>query len=1309
MIRYCYKCEAEVELLEDEVSNAGICSVCGTVLLRSASKLSPGTMLNGFQIINEIGRGGMGIVYRANQLNLDREVAVKVLADDLANDEEFVENFFKEARAAASLNHQNIVQVYDAGMTTEGIYYFVMELIDGDTIESRLDKEVRLEPDEAVYLALKVSQALDYAWKAKQLTHGDIKPDNIIMNRDGSVKLADLGLAKCVHEEFSASGLMATPLYAPPEVIKSEYELIGCHSDMYSLGVTLFQMLAGTPPFPNDSTDAILQKHLTETPPSLLSYNPRLSESLVDLVNKLLEKNPEDRPVSWREVCNVLESIEEAEPELEIHNNEHHEQHKVFRAGSHLQGRGGHRPQKQMVLQTSGKGNFGKRLVFVAVVAILVVATLVFINKNRDSSNVGKDDDFDIVGDDSAVGGSIANVEVSSRERFEHIREKFASKPLKRQISILEKFLKEEGDKAPLAARDLMVDLKRKLEVQVSARKREGFKERVKGVERYVSSLDAKKLSDSQIDEVREKLHEVEKMRAELASEDYLSGCDAFESRLVELKSRLKSCVDDYDKRSRLAKLAAEKERIRQLEESRSADTYYAIIAAFRRDGVLGNFKLSLSAWLNSVGNLSNDYVIRGRFLHKLFAKFRSVNDCIFKNASVLCGKKLPSSICPEKYRGFKVKKVTKLGFVFSSNRGKVIIEKKLNWSKMGLKRLSNLIIEMYLVRKSGIDEDTFNTFMMYLLLKQPELLSGRFEKIRFPSDESRGMWKNISVDFNNAERESTVAMHFSKLLKMVEDGDIANAAEYYHEVKNEIESTDFEKRHLGELKVLTLKLFSLSPEMMACNAMRMRAINRGSSEKTAGILVLQGRYWNVLVEKQRRKLTELKLDCYKELLGSQNLTSSNHCAPFFEWSHEVDGCALAYYRFLEKSSIFGGRKNLANAFYFASALQIGDWEIVKKYFSDLTQGTVSSIQNNQKYTEWAGSLGFAVGVVADRYFQPKKSGAALKYLRDLSSVGGKSELMVLNTALSLELAMMTGKNNMALEIGKDYKYKAGALMDAETRIVMLSFLALLESSQNSDKRIEDIYLHVLRKNMKLRSSSYDDRTWCDIAIEILKGDITQRRLDELEKTNCKYKDTALRIIMAAFARNLYSGSGFNEKITVRILKFLRKNSGSGFYASATRRSLFLMELSFAKNITELRYVLSESMKDYAVSGLYYYPELVVLWSGCDYLDGVFDIKKTVGNIEQYFAASLLVSDNFKQLSKLILDKGFSKRIGEMMRSGAFSRAYICIMLEKILNYKEHSKRGDIENGFNVVKDHYSWEEKLFMRNLDKILLNRSN
>ena len=309
---FCPKCqqlEPTSAQRRDDGSVTHLCKKCGSAIpLRR--DLKPGEVVAGFEIEEELGRGAMGIVYQARQTNLDREVAIKILSDDSASDEVYVERFFREARAAASLSHPNVVQAYDAGVTDDGIYYFVMEKVTGENLDLVLNNLGPLNVMQALDIFLSVANALSYAWTRNQLSHGDIKPENIIMRLNGKVKLADFGLARRAKDaDLADEDIRATPAYAPPEIIRGDKDVPGFKSDMYSFGATAYHVLAGHEPFVGTDPAKVCAMQLTDVQVPLSKLNPNIPQRLSDLVDELMEKEPEDRPASWTDVVAELKEI----------------------------------------------------------------------------------------------------------------------------------------------------------------------------------------------------------------------------------------------------------------------------------------------------------------------------------------------------------------------------------------------------------------------------------------------------------------------------------------------------------------------------------------------------------------------------------------------------------------------------------------------------------------------------------------------------------------------------------------------------------------------------------------------------------------------------------------------------------------------------------------------------------------------------------------------------------------------------------------------------------------------------------------
>lgn len=262
-----------------------------------------GMLMGGrYEILEKIGTGGMSDVYKAKDHKLNRFVAVKVLKQEFSENTNFVSKFRSEAQAAAGLMHPNIVNVYDVG-EENGIYYIVMELVEGITLKKYIEKKARLSVKEAISIAIQVSMGIEAAHN-NHIIHRDIKPQNIIISKDGKVKVTDFGIAKAATSNTITSNVMGSVHYTSPEQARGGYS--DEKSDIYSLGITLFEMLTGRVPFNGETTVVIAIKHIQDTMPSPREYVPEIPVSVEQIVFKCTQKSPDRR---YQKVTDVIDDL----------------------------------------------------------------------------------------------------------------------------------------------------------------------------------------------------------------------------------------------------------------------------------------------------------------------------------------------------------------------------------------------------------------------------------------------------------------------------------------------------------------------------------------------------------------------------------------------------------------------------------------------------------------------------------------------------------------------------------------------------------------------------------------------------------------------------------------------------------------------------------------------------------------------------------------------------------------------------------------------------------------------------------------
>ena len=259
-----------------------------------------------YEIIRLIGEGGMANVYLAYDTILERNVAVKVLRGDLADDEKFVRRFQREAISASSLSHPNIVEMYDVG-EDNGNFYIVMEYIDGKTLKQLIKKRGHLTASEAVDIMCQLTDGLAHAHDS-YIIHRDIKPQNIMILEDGLVKITDFGVAMALNASdlTQTNSVMGSVHYLPPEQAAGKGSTI--KSDIYSLGIVLYEMLAGTMPFRGETAVEIALKHIKNPMPSIRKINPKIPQALENVILKATAKNPKNRYNNVRELYDDLKT-----------------------------------------------------------------------------------------------------------------------------------------------------------------------------------------------------------------------------------------------------------------------------------------------------------------------------------------------------------------------------------------------------------------------------------------------------------------------------------------------------------------------------------------------------------------------------------------------------------------------------------------------------------------------------------------------------------------------------------------------------------------------------------------------------------------------------------------------------------------------------------------------------------------------------------------------------------------------------------------------------------------------------------------
>ena len=292
----------------------GACPSNSAMPTTSFNQFGDNQQIGGFAILDKIGEGGMGAVYRAQQISLERIVALKLLSPKLASDPKYTDSFLREARSAARLQHANIVAVFDAGKVDE-FYYYAMEFIHGESLQKWVARDGALPEPLALNVALCVADALRHAWVTEHLIHRDIKPDNILVDTHGNVKVCDLGLAKYFGETtlISLSGqVYGTPQYMSPEQARAQH--VDCRTDIYALGLVLYHALTGQIPFHGGTPAEVMARQLYEQLDDPRDTVPQISVHTVRILEKMVSKDTAQRYENWSDVLRDLRLAKENKP-----------------------------------------------------------------------------------------------------------------------------------------------------------------------------------------------------------------------------------------------------------------------------------------------------------------------------------------------------------------------------------------------------------------------------------------------------------------------------------------------------------------------------------------------------------------------------------------------------------------------------------------------------------------------------------------------------------------------------------------------------------------------------------------------------------------------------------------------------------------------------------------------------------------------------------------------------------------------------------------------------------------------------------
>lgn len=1257
MLRFCNSCKKQVELIANSASGKSVCAYCGAeIFMPSVDRLRKGTVISGFMIEDKLGQGGMGVVYKAKQLNLERFVALKVLSDELASDTEFVERFFKEARAAASLSHANIVQVYDAGSTLDGIYYFAMELIEGETLDTRITRDGILPQKEALEIAMKIASALDYAWEKQKLCHGDIKPDNIILNSSGGAKLADLGLAKSIRDESDfKEDIMATPLYAPPEVISGDIQRIDCRSDMYSFGATLYHMLSGIPPFSGDDPETVMRKHLNDIPAPLSEVNRELNPAISNLVDHLLLKNPESRPASWKEICNSLDKIHDVERKVF---------HKTPRSP---QAQTAVLPDKKPVSEPLVK-IMGALVVIAVVLVVLTFAAHIYKNTGKNPA----------VNKNPRTSPPSQAVMENHQKEWLKVKTEIAKADPETGIGLIQEYVRKFPSNIPADADRLLQELKQKLISLEKSKedakiRNETFR---KNVMEFSASLPASGLESMEkpkLEELNRKIEQFLNMPSKDPGISIPSECkDTLNQAFLKISDILLKMKAEEERKALAEQARIEKERIEQEKKKKAeeekqrreklaannlVDGYYLLlgdfISSYSKKKDLPYLKNLVDNWLAENKNNSIPEVLAakcGFLLNTVVKNEALVFSLLEKNEAALHGKSIPGNISALKITDeYLVEKISDKSIRLMTTMDKGKIGKSIPLEQISTETVSLLFQQRILPPDSGVklSAQDFNIILAFYLLNGNGTQFNECLKAAggVLSAREKKDWESLSEDLKLAPVERRAIELWREFSKLYDEGNTQEASRLLADLRTDCGKTDTWRRYADEIGRRTAVMGEYSPDLQALSLLEKAEEDlRGKQYLSAlhKIMTADARCGNMkdLRKSLRDQLNASRKLCLDELAAKSNIKNiSDNGIPFYYWEAETPGDAWIFEQVVRN----GGKLNNERIFStmeIGSSLDYGNWSRAREIMNSgkaIPSDRLSSLKGNLGF--WAPSFVFSQGLVNLNYNDwaaQSNSLSALQAAVERFRENPMGPMESFSAQLAIEYALMLHVPLRANDIAASYRFSTQP-PEREVRIALLHMLEILNRSDVG----RDEFSRLLKKYSDQFGQHQEfgaDFMWCRTAGWLLEENrsVDLKLLQNLRNSKCSAPDICARIMVSALAKSHSKGQGAN--FGNELIPVLESKISGNLVSGELWRKIAILKM--ARNMAAMPQVIDSLLNDSRICAISFYPKLCIIKAGHDVMSGKSQPGAAAKKLTYLLDSSPIASDSDRKcVDAIITDK----------------------------------------------------------------------
>ncbi len=1327
MLRFCNSCKKQIEPVLNSATGKFACADCGAeIYTPSVNQLRRGIIINGFMIDDKLGQGGMGVVYKAKQLNLERYVALKVLSDELARDTEFVERFFKEARAAASLSHANIVQVYDAGSTVDGIYYFAMELVEGETLDTRISRDGLLQQKDAMEIAIKIASALDYAWEKQKLCHGDIKPDNIILNSSGGAKLADLGLAKSIHDKSDfKEGIMATPLYAPPEVIAGDLQRIDCRSDMYSFGATLYHILSGVPPFSGDDPETVMKKHLNDKPVPLSELNRELNPAISSLVDRLLSKNPENRPASWKEVCKSLDKIHDVERKVF-----HKPMHNVTKP-AHLQS-----AAASSVEQAAPEPLFKIIVALVAAVIILVVLTVavyIYIDSKKHSG--------------AATATQYEHPVAAAPLTTDKVQDEWAKVKAaidmadpETGIGLIQKYVKRYPANIPADADGLLQDLRQKLlslqkSMEDAKNKADAIRKDVVDLVALIAAADFKSMEKQKLEGFGKS---IERNISIISKNPEITipaeSVNSLNQALLQISDILLKMKVDEERKALAERTKREQERT-ELEKKKAAETERLRLDKLSSDNLLDSYYLLLGDAMSSYAKKKDPAYLR-KLIEKwllenknstipesLMAKcnflLNTVIPCeplvfsIFeKNEASLRGKSIPGNTSALKISDeYLIDKVSDKSIKLMTTMDKAKIGRTISQDQLSPEMISQLLQQRIFAPDSGIKptkQDISVVLTFYLLNGMGTPFAECLKTCSSLSAQEKKNWESSAEDMKLALEERKTIELWREFCNLNREGKNLEASRLLIELGTDFRNTDFYRRYADEIARQTAYMGTYLPDLKALSLLEKAGEdlkNKQYLDALQKIMTAEARCGHMKNIRQSLKdqIKNGQKLCLEELAAAGNIKGiGDNRIPFYYWEAETPGDAWSY----EQVVRAGGRLNnekVLSSMEIGSNLDYGNWGRAQEILNSgkaMPMDRLTSLKGNLAF--WAPSFIFAQGLVNMNYNDwdsQLNSLTAIRTVEEHFNANPMGAMESMSAALAIEYALILHSPAKAKDFAANYRFTMQRT-DREFRVALLHMLATLDkcdADQNEFTGLLKKYSDQFRQYQELNA----DFQWCKTSAWILEAPRTMepKLLQFLKDSKCAAPDVCARIMASALAKSYVKGPLFAS--AGELIPVLESKVSGNLASGVLWRKIAILKMSMSGGPSMLK-TIENLMNDSRICAISFYPKLCIMKTGHDVMSGRIQPEIAAKNLKYLLDSSTIASDSDKRCIEVIISgkpvETVSKLISENRLDAAFWSGILVIMTHKKEPATTSAVYKLLEGNFNRM----TWDERFLLEVLIK-------